>query len=160
VFLFFGVCCEKITFLLCLGYSFPSCFRLLLLIIFCRAGLMERYCLNLVLSWNTSVSHSMVIESFVGYCSLRWHFCSLRACMTSAQYLLAFRVSVEKSGIINSDRSAFICSFTFFPYCFQYCLFVLCFWCFTYYVTRRIPFMLTSVWCSVGFFFVYGHFFL
>ena len=28
---------------------------------------MERYCVNLVLSWNTLVSPSMVIESFAGY---------------------------------------------------------------------------------------------
>ena len=58
---------------------------------------MERYCVNLVLSWNTLVS--MVIESFVGYSSLGWHLCSLRVCMTSVQVLLAFIVSVEKSGL-------------------------------------------------------------
>ena len=61
---------------------------------------MERYCVNLVLSWNTLVSPSMVIESFAGYSSLGWHLCSLRVCMTSAQDLLAFIVSVEKSGVI------------------------------------------------------------
>jgi hypothetical protein len=42
----------------------------------------------------------MVIESFVGYSSLGWHLCSLRVCMTSAQDLLAFIVSVEKSDVI------------------------------------------------------------
>jgi hypothetical protein len=42
----------------------------------------------------------MVIESFVGYCSLGWHLCSLRVCMRSAQDLLVFIVSCEKSGII------------------------------------------------------------
>jgi hypothetical protein len=40
----------------------------------------ERCCVNLVLSWNTLVSPSMVIESFAGYSSLGWHlpvfFCS------------------------------------------------------------------------------------
>jgi hypothetical protein len=31
---------------------------------------MGRYCVNLVLSWNTLISPSMVIESFAGYSSL------------------------------------------------------------------------------------------
>jgi hypothetical protein len=61
---------------------------------------MERYCVNLVLLWNILVSQSMVIEIFVGYSSLGWHLCSLRVCMTSAQDLLAFIVSGEKSGVI------------------------------------------------------------
>jgi hypothetical protein len=60
----------------------------------------ERYYVNLVLSWNTFVSSSMVIESFVGYSSLGWHLCSLSVCITSVQDLLAFIVSVEKSGVI------------------------------------------------------------
>jgi hypothetical protein len=60
----------------------------------------EIYCVNLVLSWNTFVSPSTVIESFAGYSSLGWHLCSLRVCMTSAQDLLAFIVSGEKSGVI------------------------------------------------------------
>jgi hypothetical protein len=46
------------------------------------------------------VSLSMVIESFAGITSLSWHLWSLRACMTSVQGLLAFRVSVEKSDVI------------------------------------------------------------
>jgi len=61
---------------------------------------MERHCVNLVLSWNTLVSPSMVIESFAGYSSLSWHLCSLSACITSIQDLLAFIVSGEKSGVI------------------------------------------------------------
>jgi hypothetical protein len=52
------------------------------------------------LSWNTLVSPSMVIESFSGYSSLGWHLCSLRVCMTSAQDLLVFIVSGEKSCVI------------------------------------------------------------
>jgi hypothetical protein len=36
--------------------------------------------------------------------------------MASAQGLLAFRVSGEKSGIILIDLS--LCFLTFFPYCF------------------------------------------
>ena len=42
----------------------------------------------------------MVIESFAGYSSFGWHLCSLRVCMMSVQALLAFIVSVEKSGVI------------------------------------------------------------
>ena len=47
-------------------------------------------------------SPSMVIESFAGYSSLGWHLCSLRVYMTSAQDLLAFIVSGEKSYVISS----------------------------------------------------------
>ena len=61
---------------------------------------MERYCVNLVLSWNTLVTPSMVIESFAGYSSLGWHLCSLSVSITSVQALLSFIVSGEKSGII------------------------------------------------------------
>ena len=61
---------------------------------------MERYCVNLVLSWNTLVSPSMVIESLAGYSSLGWHLCSLSVCITSVQDLLTFIVSGEKSGVI------------------------------------------------------------
>ena len=61
---------------------------------------MERYCINLVLSWNIIVSPCMAIESFAGYSSICWHFCSLSVCMTSTQDLLAFIVSGEKSGVI------------------------------------------------------------
>ena len=61
---------------------------------------MERYCVNLVLSWKTLVSPCFVIESFSGYSSLGWHLCSLRVCITSVQDLLAFIVSGEKSGVI------------------------------------------------------------
>ena len=42
----------------------------------------------------------MVIESFAEYSSLGWHLYSLRVCMTSAQDLLDFIVSGEKSGVI------------------------------------------------------------
>ena len=61
---------------------------------------MERYCVNLVLSWNTLVSPSMVIESLAGYSSLGCSLCSLSVCITSVQDLLAFIVSGEKSGVI------------------------------------------------------------
>ena len=51
---------------------------------------MGRYCVNLVLSWNTLISPSMVIESFAGYSSLDWHLCFLRVCITSVQDILIF----------------------------------------------------------------------
>ena len=56
--------------------------------------------MNLVLSWNTLVSPSMVTENFAGYSSLGWHLCSLRVCISSVQDLLAFIVSGEKPGVI------------------------------------------------------------
>ena len=65
----------------------------------CMTGLVEKYCLNLVLSWKFFVSPSVVIASFAGHSSLGWHLCSPRVCMTSAQVLLAFIVSGEKSGV-------------------------------------------------------------
>ena len=43
---------------------------------------------------------SMVIESFAGYRSLGWHLCSLGVCIKSAQDLLVFMVSGEKSVVI------------------------------------------------------------
>jgi hypothetical protein len=69
---------------------------------------MERYCVNLVLSWNILFSPSMVIESFAGYSNLGWHLFSLRVCMTSAQDLLGFIVSGEKSGVILIDLPLYV----------------------------------------------------
>ena len=66
-------------------------------IIFGRAGFMERYCVNFVLSWNTLVSLSMVIESLDGYSSLGCHLCSVSVCITSVQTLLAFIISGKKN---------------------------------------------------------------
>ena len=68
--------------------------------------------MNLVLSWNTLVSPSMVIESFAGYSSLGWHLCSLRVCITSVQDLLAFTASGEKSGVVLIGLPLYVtCSF-------------------------------------------------
>ena len=72
--------------------------------------------MNLVLSWNTLVSPSMVIESLAGYSRLGWHLCSLSVCITSFQDLLAFIVSGEICGVILIGLS--LCYLTFFPYCF------------------------------------------
>jgi hypothetical protein len=41
-----------------------------------------------------------VIESFVKYNSLRWHLWSFKVCKTSSQVPLAFKISVEKFGLI------------------------------------------------------------
>ena len=41
-----------------------------------------------VLSCNSLVSPSMIIENFAGYTSLGWHLCSLRLCITSGKDLL------------------------------------------------------------------------
>ena len=65
-----------------------------------RTGIVERYCVNLVLSWNFLVSPSMAIENFAEYSSLGWHLCSCRVCKTYIQELVAFRVSVGKSSVI------------------------------------------------------------
>jgi hypothetical protein len=59
----------------------------------------ERYCVDLVLSWNILVSPYMAIENFVGYSSLGWNLCSLTVCKRFTQDLLTFIISVEKSGI-------------------------------------------------------------
>ena len=56
--------------------------------------------MNLVLYWNTLVSSCMVIKILAGFSSLGFHVCSLSVCITSAQDLLAFTVSSEKSGVI------------------------------------------------------------
>ena len=64
--------------------------------------------MNLVLSWNTLISPSMVIESLAGYSSLGWHLRSLSVCITSIHYLLAFIVSGEKSGVILIDLPLYV----------------------------------------------------
>ena len=70
-----------------LGCDFPS-------ITFCKAGFVATYCLNLFLSWNILI----VIDNLAGYSSLGLHPWSLSFCSTSIQDLLAFMVSIEKSG--------------------------------------------------------------
>jgi hypothetical protein len=60
----------------------------------------ERYYVHFIVLCTILVFSSMVIESFSGYSSLGWHLCSLRDCIASAQDLLAFIISGEKSGVI------------------------------------------------------------
>jgi hypothetical protein len=78
--LFFWVYCELFSFLCFVGIVTFLCWSILLCSsILCRAGLVERYCLNLVLWWNSGVSwflHPCFGESFAGYRILGWH-CAL-----------------------------------------------------------------------------------
>ena len=69
---------------------------------------MERQCMNLVLSRNTLVSPSIVIESLAGYNSLGCYLCSLTVWITSVQDLLAFIVSDENSGVILIGLSLYV----------------------------------------------------
>lgn len=68
---------------------------------FCRAIFVNKYCLNLILSWSILFSPSMVIESFAEYRNLVWHLWSLDVCSMSVQALLTVRVSIGKSGIVK-----------------------------------------------------------
>lgn len=98
VILFFWACCEITTSI------FLYVVILLVLEIFfqylCSAVLLERYCLNMVLSRNSQIFPSVVIESFVCYSSVVWHMSFLRVCKISVNDFLAFRVFVEDSGHI------------------------------------------------------------
>jgi len=110
-YLFLWVCYEMFSFL-CFLYVVTLFVLEISFGILCRAELVERYCLNLVLSWNILVFPSIMIESFAEYSILGWHLCFLRSWKTSVQDLLDFRVSFEKS-CVNSYSSAFICYWSF-----------------------------------------------
>ena len=75
--------------------------------ILCKAGLVDRYCLNLVLSSNILFSPCMLIKSFAGYSSLGWHFCSLRVFMTSPGPS-GFHSLGETSGVILKSLSLYV----------------------------------------------------
>jgi hypothetical protein len=64
---------------------------------FCRAGFVNKYCLNFTLPWNILFSSSMVIEHFAGFSFLSWHLWYLIVCSIRVYVLLSFRVSIEKS---------------------------------------------------------------
>ena len=74
-------------------------------------------------------------------CSLGWHLWSLRKCRISAQALLAFKVSWEVS--YNSNRSAFICYFAFFP------LWLLIFFCGSVHLTTSYSYTHIICICSI-----------
>ena len=52
----------------------------------------------------------MVIENIAGYSFMGCSLCSLKVWMTSVQNLLAFKVSVEKSGVILIGLPLFVTS--------------------------------------------------
>ena len=100
VFPFFGICCCEIIYCLFLWmwlnslcWNFPSH-------TLCKAELVARYWINLVLSWNILFCLSIVTESFARYRSLGWHPWSFSVYITFDQDLLAFTISIEKSGVI------------------------------------------------------------
>lgn len=69
--------------------------------IFCRAGFVERYCLNLVGFFSWTILFSLVTESIAGYSILGWHLWFLCVYTVPDQVLLAFIVSNEKLGVIR-----------------------------------------------------------
>ena len=76
--------------------------------IFCKAGFVATYCLNLFLSWNILFPPLMGNASFAGYSSLGLHPWSLSFCSTSMQDLLPFMVSIKKSGVILIDLPLYV----------------------------------------------------
>ena len=78
-----------VFFLLCFSYLF----------VFCKTGLINIHCSNLVLSRDVFLSPSIRIENFAGHSSLSWYLWSLRVWKKNLA-LIAFRVSTEKSGFI------------------------------------------------------------
>ena len=133
------------VFFLC--WSFPS--RIL-----CRPGLVNRYCLNLVLYWNILVSPCMLIESCAVYSSLGCHLCSLRVCMTSDEALLAFIVSVEKSGVILIGLHLYVT--WHFPFAAFNILSLLGVFSVLIIMWQEHPF----IWCFICFLYLYVHLFL
>ena len=85
-----GLCILSIflNFVNFLDWNFP-------LSAFCRLGFVDKYCLNLMLSWNVLFYPCSVIEYFSGYPSLGWHMCFFRDCRASVQALLAFSLHWE-----------------------------------------------------------------
>jgi hypothetical protein len=83
--------------------------------IFYRFEFVDRYYLNLDLSWDILFFFSaMLIENFVGYNSLGWHlWFFFRGCKISVQVLLSFRVRC------NCDWSVFVCYLILFPNAFN-----------------------------------------
>ena len=97
VFLFFCVYCKMIHFLISL--CVVSLLVLEFSIILHSSRLVERYCLSLVF-FMEYIDISFYYYCFSGYSRLGCYLFSLRVSITSVHDLLAFRVSVEKSGVI------------------------------------------------------------
>ena len=97
----------------CEGCHFPNFFLSLLSFEYRKATDLFKLILYPTTLLKLFIScRSSLIESFAVYSTLGWHLCYLRVCMTSAQALLAFIVSDEKSGVILIDLPV-TC-----PYCF------------------------------------------
>ena len=133
--------------------KFPSLYWCCPPIILFRAGFVDRYWVNLVLSWNILVSPSMVIESFAGYSSFGWHLCSLRVCMRSAQDLLAFIVSGEKSAVILIGLPLYVT----WPFSLTAFNILSLFSAFGVLIIIWWEILVQSVWSSVGFLCIHGH---
>ena len=103
--LFFGVCYDMISWLF-LGIVTLRCVWVFIL---CRAGLVEKFYLNVAWSWNTLDSPSMVIVSFAQYNSLGWHLLSLIVCKIFVQDPLPFRFSFEKLGVTGNSGDVSWC---------------------------------------------------
>ena len=123
-----------------LGCCFPS-------ITFCNAGFVDIYCVNLVLSQNILFPPSMVIERFAGYRYLCLHLWSLSVCSTSDQDLLAFLVSIEKSGVILIDLPLY--GTLPFPFVAHNILSLVYMFCAIGYLT-----LIQSTLCSLSFFYL------
>ena len=90
------------------------------------------------LTWNISVSLSMVFWVLLGIITWGRHLCSLRVCVTSAQDLLAFIVSGEKSGEILIGLSVCITWLFFFLNAFNI-LSLFCVWLRIYFLGFQSP---------------------
>ena len=112
VVLLFWLCCEMLNILFSLWCRYLYCVGVFPFRILCRIRLIDRYCLNLVLSWNILVSPFMLVESFAGYSSLGWHLCSFSLHdllpASSGFHSLCWEIWC------NCDRSNFVCYFEFF----------------------------------------------
>ena len=75
-------------------------FTVWFLIVYLDTGFVDGYCLNFDLTCYVLFAPPMVIKRFSGYSSLDWHMWFFRGCKISVEALLAFSVSVEKSGVI------------------------------------------------------------
>jgi hypothetical protein len=74
--------------------SYPPFVKCFPSIILNRAELVERYCLNLILSCNTLCLLCKSIDSFGEHSFLGSHLWSVRVCNTSVQHLLLLSVSL------------------------------------------------------------------
>ena len=132
---FLWVFWEYLSFL---GLSFSSS-------TFCRAGILNKYCLNLVLSWNIFFSRFIVSESFSDYSNLNWHLWSLRVCK-----ILWWEVNCNLTGLPLYSNWSF--SLAAFKILSLFCTFsvLIIMWLEDFFLVQ-------SIWCSVSFLYIYKH---